>query len=101
MRCGSPRGDGGRLPCSHNKSVAYCYLSRGARVRERFGSRTIAIATGTPTQPHADATAILIDELNAGVFQRSPHHDEGCAPRLIEAGLKLADGDDPDLRLVG
>jgi hypothetical protein len=66
-----------------------------------MGSLGLGTALPPLAQPHADATAILVNELDAGFFQGSPHHDECGAPRLILAELELTDGNDAYLRLVG
>jgi hypothetical protein len=51
------------------------------------------------TQSNTDAAAVFVDELDACLFECQSNDLQRGRPRLMNAGLKLANSDHPDLRL--
>jgi hypothetical protein len=52
------------------------------------------------SKTRARASAILVDELNAGPFERSPDYVESRATRLTRTGFQLMHGYDSDSRFA-
>ena len=54
----------------------------------------------TLSQPHSWASAIFINELDAGTFNCTSNHLEGGSSRFARPGLDLTHGHDADPGLI-
>ena len=63
--------------------------------------RTSAPSPMTLSEPHARASAVLLNEFDASGFQSAPNYFQSCSTRFIQSALEVTNGHDADSSSIG
>src|SRR6266516_2542003 len=64
------------------------------RILLRLNLAPLAPSSLTLLEPHSRASAVFLNEFDAGGFQSAPNYLQSCSTRFIQSALELTDGHD-------